>query len=265
MRIVLDSRLTPEQNAARYFERAKKAKRKLEGARKAVEMARGKLAQEQHAQRAKEEAESKPKPKKEWYEKFRWFVSSQGVLCVGGRDATTNEVIVKKHAQPGDVVFHTDMAGSPFVVVKAQGAPPADETMEEAAQFAATYSRAWKGGMGSLEVFSASPEQLSKSANPGEFMGKGAFMVRGGVRYRTVRLGLWVGREESGRIMAGPERAVLARCSSAIEVLQGNEKTSDVAKRIAKRLGAHPDDIVPLLPPGGVKMGKEAKGSHAAA
>ncbi len=31
-----------------------------------------------------------------WYEKLRWFVTSDNVLVIGGRDAGTNEAVVKK-------------------------------------------------------------------------------------------------------------------------------------------------------------------------
>ena len=53
--------------------------------------------------------------KREWYEKFHWFFSSEGFLCVGGKDATSNEVIIKKHLEKNDLVLHTDMAGSPLL------------------------------------------------------------------------------------------------------------------------------------------------------
>ena len=56
--------------------------------------------------------------KREWYEKFRWFISSEGFLVIGGRDATSNEIVIKKHADKNDLVFHTDIKGSPFHLSK---------------------------------------------------------------------------------------------------------------------------------------------------
>ncbi len=47
------------------------------------------------AEALEELARRKIKPKK-WFEKFRWFVSSDGFLVVAGKDAITNEVLVKK-------------------------------------------------------------------------------------------------------------------------------------------------------------------------
>jgi len=43
---------------------------------------------------------------KEWYEKFRWFISSDDFLILGGRDATSNEIVIKKHTEKNDLVFH---------------------------------------------------------------------------------------------------------------------------------------------------------------
>jgi len=261
MRILLDSKLTVEQNAALHFEKAKKARKKMEGARKAI------AAAESRAIQPKEEKPKQKKTvqrKKEWFEQFRWFFSSDNILCIGGRDATTNEMVVKKHAQPSDLAFHTDMAGSPFVIIQSEGKKIPQMTIEEAAQFTACHSRAWKQGMGYLEVFSAKPDQLSKTPNPGEFLPKGAFMVRGKVTYYSPRLELAVGKLPDGKIMIAPRTAIEEHCPEGWIILQGNEKTSDVAKELAKKLECHPDELIPQLPAGGVKLGVKILGkSHA--
>ena len=121
MKISLYLDKTLEQNAALYFEKSKKAKKKLEGAMLAIEKSRKALEQEK--KKLAEAADNTVKrplkaAKKEWYEKFRWFISSEGFLVIGGRDATTNEMIVKKFTDKEDIVFHTYMSGSPFFVVK---------------------------------------------------------------------------------------------------------------------------------------------------
>src|SRR3989338_4437149 len=105
-RLVLDLKKSIEENASDYYEKAKKIKRKIEGAGEALQKSikRLKELEEKREKReAKEEKLSKAKErKKEWYEKFRWFVSSDGFLVVGGRDATSNEIIIKKHAEKND-------------------------------------------------------------------------------------------------------------------------------------------------------------------
>src|SRR3989344_4664974 len=122
--ITLDLRKTMEQNAADCFERAKKAKKKLLKVREIIARTEQQIAAEQSrittadatAQAKSDAAAKQVKRKFQWYEKFRWFFSSEGFLVIGGRDATSNEVIIKKHTESDDLVFHTDMAGSPFFV-----------------------------------------------------------------------------------------------------------------------------------------------------
>ncbi len=255
MRVVLSLRSSVDENAARYFEAAKKARKKAKGAEKAIALWEGKLtAAEETPGKAVEKRAARRKHA--WYERFRWCRSSDDFLLVAGRDAASNEAVVKKHADKGDLLFHTDMAGAPFVVVKADGKELPATTMEEAAQLCASYSRAWRNGMSSLEVFHVAPDQVTKEANAGEFLGKGAFMIRGKTTYHKPLLKVALGIDAEGRVMAGPPRAVRKHCERAVEVLQGREKTSDVAKELRRRLGAGDlDELVAALPPGGCRLG----------
>ncbi len=250
MKIALDLRKSIDEIAHVYFEAAKKARRKAKGAAKTVE--------EWGAKHTHHEPEYVPRPravprrKREWFESFRWCRSSDGLLLLGGRDATTNEVVVKRHAGKGDLLFHTDFAGSPFVVIKSGGLPIPEETIGEAAQFCAIHSRAWRNGIGSIEVFHVSPEQVTKEPNPGEFLPKGAFMIRGKTAYHRPAIRAAVGIDAEGRVMCGPPSAVAAHCAESVTLVPGNEKTSDVAKLLKERLGAGTiDDYVAVLPSGG--------------
>ncbi|MBT3813972.1 DUF814 domain-containing protein, partial [Candidatus Woesearchaeota archaeon] len=181
MEIEIDLTKSVDENAGTYFNLAKKAKKKIEGAKKAVEVSKKKLEKLQKDEDKFMEVETKKlekkERKKEWYEKFHWFVSSEDFLCVGGKDATSNEIIVKKHTDKDDLVFHTEMAGSPFFIVK-NGQSAKEETINEAAQATGVYSRAWKLGHTTADVFYVKPEQVSKEAQSGEYMSKGSFMVR---------------------------------------------------------------------------------------
>lgn len=170
--LTIDLNKSVEQNAAVYYEKAKKAKRKLEGALAVVRRYEQEL---QKLERPKPEAkETKKAVKREWFEKYRWFYSSEGFLVIGGRDATTNDMIIKKHAAADDIVFHTDMAGSPFFVIKTEGKKPGNATMQEAADATCSFSRAWKLGLSTQSVFHVAPEQVTKTANTGEYLTKGA-------------------------------------------------------------------------------------------
>jgi len=257
MRVTLSLRSSVDENAARYFEAAKKARKKAKGAKKTITEWRARAARKENTPQEQKRERQKAR-KKEWFEKFRWCYSSDGFLLLGGRDATTNELLIKKHAEPKDIVFHTDMAGSPFVIIKSDGKNVLKSTMEEAAQFCVSFSRAWRNGMSSLEAFHVAPEQVTKEANPGEFLGKGAFMIRGKTTYHKPLLKVAIGIDAKGRVMAGPPRAVRKHCERYAEVLQGREKTSDVAKELRRLFGGgNLDELIAALPPGGVQIMKK--------
>ena len=261
VRIILDYTKSVEENAAMYFEKAKKAKKKLKGALEARAESERKLRKyekERVKQVAREKA-PKEKQEKKWFEKLRWFYSSDGMLVIGGRDATTNEILIKKHTAPGDTVFHTDMAGSPFVVVKSEGEAISQITLEEASVFTGCYSKAWGLGLSTLEVFYVAPEQVTKEARAGEYLKKGSFVISGKTNYlnpREMRLGMGM---YEGMIMAGPVSAVKKHCTSYVAIVQGREKASSLAKAIQKKIGGELDDIVRVLPTGGGKIIEAAR------
>ncbi len=260
-RLVLYLTKSIDENAAIYFEKAKKIKKKITGAEKALaenlkklqelELKKGKIIIEQSKKEKLKER------KKEWYEKFRWFISSEGFLVIGGRDATSNEIVIKKHTEPNDLVFHTDMAGSPFFVVKSEGKQIGEKTREEAADATVTFSRAWKLGLHTSNVFYVNPEQVSKKTKAGEYMGKGAFMIYGKTNYINNKINLAVGITKKQQIMTGPIDAVKAYCEKYVALEQGNEKASAIAKYIQHKIGGIIDEIIRALPSGEFKIKKQ--------
>ncbi len=254
MRVSVDLDKSIEENASLYYEKAKKSKKKLAGAKEALERSENKLKELEKKKMAAEKAK-KPERKKEWYEKFRWFYSSEGFLCVGGRDATSNEIVIKKHAEKDDLVFHTDMAGSPFFVIK-NGSKAGEKTLNEAAQATASYSRGWKVGLGSMDVFYVEPKQVSKKAKAGESLAKGSFMIYGKTEYLHPKLELGIGILADGRAMAGAVDAVKKNCGKFVLIKQGKEKTAAVAKNIQKKIGGELDEIIRALPAGGCSIRK---------
>jgi predicted ribosome quality control (RQC) complex YloA/Tae2 family protein len=248
MKVTLDIRKSVDENAASYFEKAKKDKKKIEGTKKIIEDYHKKFKEEK-SKEIKKVKQVVKKRKLEWFEKFRWFISSDEFLVIGGRDATSNEIVVKKHADPDDWVFHTDMAGSPFIIIKNdKKVEVPSSTMEEAAKFTAAFSRGWKQGMGTLDVFYVRPKQVSKVANPGEHLPKGAFMIRGETKYFHPGMEYAVGVYED-KVMGGPLSTIQKHCKVFVEIEQGNSKISDVAKFVKKTIGGDLDEIIRILPP----------------
>ena len=259
MEIEFDLNKSVDENAGRYFDLSKKAKKKLEGARDALEKSKkalAKLEREEEKFLAEEEKKQlKKSRKREWYEKFHWFISSEGFLCIGGKDATSNEIVVKKHTDKEDVVFHTDMAGSPFFVIK-NGEEAGEDTLKETGQAVAVYSRAWKLGHGTADVFYVKPEQVTKEAKSGEHLAKGSFMVYGKTEYLHPKLEYAIGLVEEA-IIGGPVSAVKKKTENFVVVIVGKEKKSSLAKKIKSKLkGGDLDDIIKFLPAGGGEIKK---------
>lgn len=255
-RLVLDLKKSIEENASDYFEKAKKIKKKLQGAEKALEQNLKKLKElesKKEKSDAKEEQFKKiPERKKEWYEKFRWFFSSDGFLVIGGRDATSNEIVIKKHTDRNDLVLHTDMAGSPFFVIKSGNKKIPESTIKEAADAACTFSRAWKLGLQTSDVFYVAPDQVSKKTKAGEYMGKGAFMIYGKTNYIENKVNLAVGVTRENAVMSGPVEAIKKNCEKYLILKQGDEKVSSIAKKINYKLGGNLDldEMIRALPAG---------------
>ena len=258
--LVLDLTKSIDENAAVYFEKAKKIKKKIEGAEKALSGNLKKLRElevkREKSALEKSNQEKLKERKKEWYEKFRWFISSEGFLVIGGRDATSNEIVIKKHTEANDLVFHTDMAGSPFFVVKSEGKQVDNKTKEETADATCSFSKSWKLGLQTTSVFYVNPEQVSKKTKAGEYMGKGAFMIYGKTNYIENKVNLAIGMTAKQQTMSGPVEAIKANCEKYVVLIQGNEKASSVAKYIRHKIGGTIDEIIRALPAGGVKVKK---------
>jgi predicted ribosome quality control (RQC) complex YloA/Tae2 family protein len=260
----LNAGLSVPQNAQRYYEKAKEMTRKAAGAEaalQATEMLRTGKAQPQKT-RAPPFRRRKPK----WFERFRWFHSPDGFLVIGGRDAETNEEIYAKYLERRDLALHTDAPGAPLTVIKTEGLEVPETTLQEAAQFAVSYSSIWKAGLGSADCYLVKGDQVTKTPEHGEFLRKGAFVIRGERRYfRDVPLGLALGLSD-GVLIGGPVSAVRPKADPAVEIEPGELNTSDLAKRIyryfmtkvedrsALKAAASPDSIVQFLPPGGSQV-----------
>lgn len=256
MEIELDINKTVDQNAEVFFNKAKKSRKKIAGAKEAVEKAKLKLIELEKKEGEIKEKEVKKEFKKKWYHKFRWFITSDGFFVIGGRDATTNEILIKKHTDNDDLVFHTNMAGSPFFVIKADKKKITKVAIRETADATATFSKAWKLGLKSQDVFYVKPEQVSKEAAAGEYIAKGAFMIKGKTNYveNLVNVAIGMYKTDTEDVMCGPLNAIKKHCKEYIELEQGDEKSSSVAKKLQNKFNCDLDTIIRVMPSGGIKI-----------
>src|SRR5659263_111283 len=264
-KVELDIRLPVTQNSQVYYDRSKKLSGKIKGALIAIEETKKLTEKKETPKISKKIQKSKPK----WFEQFRWFVSSDGFLVIGGRDAQSNEDLVKKYLQKQDIFFHAHVSGSPAVMIKTEGKVVPESTLLEAAEFTVSYSSIWKSGQASGDAYWVLPNQVSKTPETGEYIGKGAFVIRGKRNYfKDVMLGAAMGFElgEEKRLIGGPVRMVRKRAKFVIEVEPGEFNQNDLSKKIHRIMNdkfedkkliknvASPDKIAMLLPPGGSRV-----------
>ena len=216
---------TIEQNIGRYYDQIKKFKKKKTGALAAMER--------MIPAKARRRERLIPQ-KKRWYHRFRWFITSDGVLVIGGRDASQNEELVKRYMEGGDLFIHADVHGGSVVIVKG-----ATERLHEAAQFAASYSNAWKAGHFSADVYAARPDQVSKTAESGEYVARGSFVVRGERQYfRNVPVGVAIGLQVAPEVavIGGPPDAVAGRAKVWVTLQPGQYEPNDIARKVIRVL-----------------------------
>jgi len=178
--VYLDLRKSLGENTNLIYSKGKKAEKKIKGTIPAIKKTKDKISKLKLEKESLEKGIDflVKKPKKKWYEKFRWFNSSDGFLIIGGRDATSNEIIFKKFLDPYDLVFHTSFPGSPLVVIKnPENKEIPSTTIEETAEFVASFSRAWKENWGVVDVFYINPDQITRTPPSGEFLQKGSFII----------------------------------------------------------------------------------------
>ncbi|MBO8183821.1 MAG: NFACT family protein [Archaeoglobus sp.] len=253
---------TVPQIADLYYEKAKKAKQKYEGVVKAIRKTEEEM--KRASEKVRFESSIRISRKRKWYERFRWFLTSEGFLVIGGRNAKMNEEIVSKYMDKGDLFFHTQVPGAPVTVLK-EGEKAGEQSRLEAAQFAASYSSLWKEGKYSGEVYYVTPEQVKRSAKPGEYLPKGSFYIEGKRNYLSVSVSCAVGVDlKNLRVFGGPLNAVRKYCDYFVELDIGNESPNDLSVKIASKLIsmakedekhlvraiATPDEVMKFLPPG---------------
>lgn len=255
--INLDFRKTAAENAEMSYRNSKKFRLKLQGARESIEKTK-RLIENSEKNLETKIAKKEVTSRKFWFENYRWFISSDGNIVIGGKDAKSNEKVVKKHLKKGDRYVHADIQGAPSCVVKKRDLNDneidiSERTLEEACVFSACYSKAWKQFTES-QAYWVLPEQVSKTPQSGEFVPKGAFIIRGNRNYCKVKLELVIGKVQIDgvtKIMGGPLQSVKKKSDEYVEIVPGNTSKSEIASLLGKLFNVDVSLIERTLPPGG--------------
>ncbi len=274
--VALPLRGSVGQVISELFEKAKELKRKAESAERALEelrqrerelMQRRELVVEEFRKSIVEVEYGVH----EWFEKFKWFITSGGHLVLAGKDASQNETLVRKYLREFDLFIHADIPGGAVVVLRLRSRDDAVSTEEimQAAKYAASNSRAWIIGAHSIDVFYVRGEQVTKEAPAGEYLARGSFMIYGerqwirgvtlelaiGIRIDNVEEGKKIVRilssppEVADRMMhyyviLRPGRIDKNRCASLLR----EKFLNYIRSRLGTSVRIRPEDIVVHIP-----------------
>ncbi|KAI0540348.1 hypothetical protein GGR58DRAFT_142731 [Xylaria digitata] len=173
-------------NAREYYGERKVAAVKEEKTKQQSEIALKSAGQKIEAELRKGLKQEKPilQPirRQMWFEKFVWFLSTDGYLVLGGKDAQQNELLYRRYLKKGDIYVHADLHGAASVIIKnnpnTPDAPIPPSTLSQAGSLSVCSSSAWDS-KASMSAWWVTADQVSKSAPTGEFLPTGSFMVRG--------------------------------------------------------------------------------------
>jgi len=182
----VDLALSPWSNARQYYEQKKtaavKEQKTLQSSSKALKNTERKIKADLQKGLKQEKQVLRPVRKQLWFEKFIYFISSDGYLVLGGRDAQQNEILYKRYLKKGDVYVHADLHGAASVIIKnnpsSPDAPIPPSTLSQAGNFSVTTSSAWDS-KAHMAAWWVNADQVSKTAPTGEYLTVGGFVIRG--------------------------------------------------------------------------------------
>ena len=220
------------------FSRAKELERGAVNIDKASEELKSRIEKIQNqTQKIHEKIQFNMLESKHWYERYRWFVTTDGHLVIGGRDASSNSAVIRKHMTENDIVFHAEIHGSPFFLVKDARNQENGDFVDETAQATVSFSRAWKDGLSSGDAYWVFPNQVKKGAPTGQYLPKGSFVIEGKRNFcKGVELKLSIGliQIENNRytIVCGPSNAIRRRSLVFASLLPGGSDPMNLAKKV---------------------------------
>lgn len=187
--ISLDTRLTPAQNAQRYYKKYAKSKSAREHLTKQIELSKQELKYIESVGDALSRAEtekdlneirselyhsgyaSKMKQyteKKQAKPSYLTFRTTNGYTVLCGKNNTANDWLTFKHAEKGDWWFHAKNMPGSHVIMECAGLPePPAEDFTEACMIAAVHSKAGDGAFAEVDYTYVKHVKKPPSAKPG--------------------------------------------------------------------------------------------------
>jgi hypothetical protein len=184
-----------------------------------------------------------------------------GNIIIAGKDIKSNERIVKKYLKPGDRYAHADITGAASCIIKNidinnKTITINETTLKDACNFCAYYSKAWNQ-YSEVQSYWVLPEQVSKTPQSGEYVPKGAFIIRGKRNYYKCILQMGIGEiylNNIKKIMGGPINNIKNQSKRYVIIKPGNIKKNVIANIIAEKFKTSTDVIMKILPPGNIAI-----------
>jgi len=259
--------------ASKLFNESKKQKSAIGAIQKLIKKTEKELEKTiEEGENAKQVVTYSEVRKKNWFERYRWFFTSDGFLVVGGRDSSSNSAVIRKHLEKDDKVFHGEIYGSPFFLLKDDGSSMAS-SLNEVAHATVCFSRAWKESMYGTNAYWVNPDQVKKGAPSGQSMGKGSFMIEGQrnfVKISTLKMCVAIVEYEGTHLLTCGPPSLKENCVSYVMIEPTGMELADVAKKIRYELlsmnetiakSFSVDDYVRVLPSGPSRIIESGSGS----
>ena len=148
MKIDIDLLISAQLNIQKYFEIKKKSYEKelktKDAAQIALQQAEQTAIRDLEKHKISQMKDINKNRKVFWFEKFKWFITSENYLVIGGKDAHQNEILVKKYMDKGDLFMHCELHGASVCILKnPTGGIVPPLSIEEAATFEVCHGPSW--------------------------------------------------------------------------------------------------------------------------
>jgi predicted ribosome quality control (RQC) complex YloA/Tae2 family protein len=184
--IEIDLDLTPWANASQYYDEKKtaqeKEKRTAQVSEKVLKSAERKVAADLKKGLSKEKDILRPIRRTFWFEKFYYFISSEGYLVLAAKDVQQADLLYSRYFKRGDIFVHAEQNGASVVIIKnslkTPDAPIPPATLSQAGTFSICSSAAWDS-KAIMPAWWVKSEQVTKITPQGDFLTPGNFHITG--------------------------------------------------------------------------------------
>ncbi|ETN39716.1 uncharacterized protein HMPREF1541_05942 [Cyphellophora europaea CBS 101466] len=183
----IDLALSPWSNARQYYDQKKlaavKEQKTLQASSKALKSTERKITEDLKRGLKQEKDVLREVRQLFWFEKFLWFISSDGYLVLSGKDAPQSEILFRRYLRKGDIYVHADLPGASPVVVKNNPKTPdaviPPGTLSQAGAFCVCGSTAWES-KAIMSAWWVEAERVSRvHEQTGELISGGGVAVKG--------------------------------------------------------------------------------------